>query len=104
MNFCHQYWVSHRSLTGRGLRYPYLGGMGDTNVFDHPPPPTHTHTHSLLRIKIKTKISIAVAAAYHFWGLVSIVPRNQFFSHSQHTQPEYLDQTQFMGTTLKLSL
>ena len=45
-----RYKVSHIFLVQRGLCYPYLGGMGDTGLFDHhhPPPPytdTHTNTH-----------------------------------------------------------
>ena len=31
-------------------------------------------------------------------------PQTNFFSHARHTQLEHLDQTQFMGTTFKLSL
>ena len=47
-----RYKVSHRSLVGKGLCYHYLGGIEDTDVFDHPPPHrhihihTHTHTHT----------------------------------------------------------
>ena len=69
-----RYKVSHRSLVGRGLCYPYLGDMGYANILDPLPPTsphthtcthtthtthTHTHTHtqlaglSLLKIKIK---------------------------------------------------
>ena len=79
-----RYKISHRSLIGKGLCYPYLRGMGDTNVYGHTPSPnththTNTHTHSLLRIKMKIKISIAVVAVYHFWGLCVNCPPNQFF-------------------------
>ena len=80
LNSCHQgHQVSHRSLIGRGLCYPYLGGAwGIQMFFTIPPPPPH-HTHSLLRIKMKIKISIAVVAVYHFWGLCVNCPPNQFF-------------------------
>ena len=41
-----RYKASHKSLVGRGLCYPYLGGTGDTNVFEQAPTYTHTRTHT----------------------------------------------------------
>ena len=119
-----RYKVSHRSLVGRGLCYPYFGGMGYKNVFDPLPPPstythtqTHTHTHkhththslqswNLLRIKIKNQNINCFYCWVSFSRIVChLSPQtNFFFSHAQHTQPEHLGQTRFIGTTFKPSL